>query len=340
MFDWDIIGNENIVGYLKAGILNHKLSHAYLFWGPKDIGKNELVKDFCKTILCYYYHEQKNEKKDKYPCQSCIHCFQFEKNIHPDIYFVKREINEKTKKLKQNISIDQIRDVQEKLNKKAFLNIKKIAIIEEAEYLTEAANNSLLKTLEEPKSDTILILISAKQDFILPTVISRCQVFKLKPAAKGKIYDYLVAKGATRDYAKEIANLSLGKTAIAKKIFFQKEELERRNESIGILLKIISAKLYQRMDIIEHLVLENDKNALILCLDLWQTFLRDILLCKLFLEAEIVNQKFIAEIKAACPKIDIYQTKELLDKIAQTKSNIEKNVNISLALETLALDIK
>ena len=338
MFDWDIVGNEQIVKYLQDSIINNKLSHAYLFLGPSKIGKKELALNFSKSILCYNYHLLKNEKKDKYPCNSCIHCFQFDKGIHPDINILAREYNEKTEKLKQNISIEQIRDIQEKLNQKAFLNLKKIAIIEEAEALSEAGSNSLLKTLEEPKSDTIIILLSAKQDSLLSTIKSRCQIFKMKPVAREKIYDYLISKGSLRDLAKEISSFSLGNLKSAKDSFQNAEALQKRDETVKKFIKILEGRLYEKMQIIDELVLGSDKSAIIQCIDVWQTVLRDLALIKLFLENDVANIKNIEKLKEMAQKLDIYKIAFLLDKLNQSKDNIERNVNSNLALENFALE--
>lgn len=339
MFTWDTIGNQKIIDFLQNSIVNNKLSHAYLFLGSQYLGKKDLANEFSQSILCYNYHQLNGEELEKYPCNQCVHCLQFKKQIHPDVYILKREANEKTKKLKKNISIDQVRQVQEKLNKKSFLNLKKIAIIQEAEYLSEAASNSCLKTLEEPKNDTILILLSSRSDFMLDTIISRCQVFTLKPTSKQTIYDYLVAKGALRDAAKEISNLSLGKPIVAKKNYNQIEILEARYTLIKIFLNFFNSSIYKNFAIIDEIVANYDQNKIVFCLDVWQTVLRDMFLIKLSLENQITNEKFLQQMKLLANNYDINKIKLLLDKISLTKTFFEQNVNSSLALENLVLEI-
>ena len=90
-------------------------------------------------------------------------------------------MNEKTNSRKSVISVSQIRELQEKINKRAFLNSYKIVIIPEAECLNQESGNALLKTLEEPTAKTVIILIATSKENVLPTIISRCQKFKFLP---------------------------------------------------------------------------------------------------------------------------------------------------------------
>lgn len=338
MFNWNTIGNTKIATYLQNSIVKNRLSHAYLFLGAKNIGKLELAKNFSQSILCYNFHKLKNLKLENYPCNKCVHCLQFEKNTHSDIYYVKRIFDEKNESYKKNISVEQIRELEDKLNKKSFLNLKKIAIIQEAEYLSEAASNSLLKTLEEPKSDTILILLSSKADLILPTIYSRCQVFRLLPAKTGEIYDYLVQKGANRELAKTLSKLALGAPQTALENFRDSEMLSKRTEMINVFFDLLENKLYKNFEIIDELVKSREKNDLILCLDLWQTVLRDIFLYKLSLSNSCANSYFMEKLGRAEKKMSILKVKELLDKINDTKRYIRQNVSSSLALENFVLD--
>ena len=144
-FSWPILGHQSIVNYLQTSIINQKINHAYIFYGPEHIGKSLVADYFVNSLQC----EEFNNKNKKIPCQKCNACQQIEKGIHPDIYKVNKESD------KKNISIEQVRNLQHKLSMRSFLTSYKVAIIDQAESISLEAANSLLKTIEEPTSKTI-----------------------------------------------------------------------------------------------------------------------------------------------------------------------------------------
>jgi len=173
----NIIGHKNIVSFLEKSLKNKQIAHAYLFYGPKHLGKKTIAENFAEMLLG----------------QPIVN--------HPAIYFVKRERKEKENKMAQNISIEQIRELERKLSLSSFLNSYKIGIIEEAETMSIEAANSLLKTLEEPTPKTVIILLASNISVLPATIVSRCQVLKFLPVAKEKIYNHLLSLGASRDEA-------------------------------------------------------------------------------------------------------------------------------------------
>ena len=156
-FKWPIIGHSNIVSYLKKCLATNNASHAYLFVGQSHIGKTTVAESFVNSLICENLHQGNGQV----PCGACQCCQQLSNKIHPDVYWLKREINEKTGELRKNISIEQIRELQNKLSLHSFLNSYKVAVINEAEALSQEAANSILKTLEEPTAKTVLIIKSS-----------------------------------------------------------------------------------------------------------------------------------------------------------------------------------
>lgn len=104
-FLWEVCGHEKIVNYLKSSILNRKISHAYIFAGPEHLGKHTMALKFIKTLYC-------QGRGDYRPCGDCPACRQVESGTHPDIYRLKKIINEKTGKWRQEIIIDQISELK------------------------------------------------------------------------------------------------------------------------------------------------------------------------------------------------------------------------------------
>ncbi len=220
------IGHKKQWNFLKSKFDSNQLSHAYLFTGPREIGKKEFAVEFSKLLNCV--------SEGNKPCQKCANCLAIEKNSFPD--FIVISASERDEKFGDGgeIKISQIRQVNNFLNYKSYYGSYKIVVIEGAENMNQEAQSCFLKTLEEPKGKTLIILISSKPDMLLPTILSRCQVVK-----------YSKPKGFTADperIKKEqelLGNLiplldsSLAdKFKYAKSIDFQKQNLENILEAI------------------------------------------------------------------------------------------------------------
>jgi len=242
-FNWSILGHRSIVWYLQHSILSNRLNHAYLFIGPSSVGKTSVAECFISSLLCQATHHQKDNKVKVYPCKECQSCQQYFKNLHPDIFLVELQSNEKTQKENKNISIDQIRTLQNKLSKRSFLNSYKVAVIFNAELMTIEAGNSLLKTLEEPSKETIIILITSDINKIPDTVISRCQTVKFLPVSRDEILKYIVKKGVDKQKANMLASLASGRPGIVLKMLEEAGQLtDYQNVSNFIKPKISDIK--------------------------------------------------------------------------------------------------
>ena len=153
----EIIGNENVKNNLEITCKNNKIAHSYIFLGIEGIGKKLIAKEFAKKILCL------NEKKG---CNICKSCIEFEGENHPDFKIISPD--------GKNIKIDQIREFQAKIYEKPVISSQKVYIINNADLMTKEAQNCLLKTLEEPPSYVVIILIVSNENKLLNTIKSRC----------------------------------------------------------------------------------------------------------------------------------------------------------------------
>jgi DNA polymerase-3 subunit delta' len=162
-----IVGHKKQWEFLKKKFESNQLSHAYLFTGAKEIGKKTFAIEFVKLLNCL---------AEKKPCGKCVDCQMIEKNIFPDFKTITK------KEDKSEIDISQIREVQKFLSYKSYYGSFKIVVVDDAEKMNQEAQSCFLKTLEEPKGKTLLILISSKPDMLLSTITSRCQTLKfLRP---------------------------------------------------------------------------------------------------------------------------------------------------------------
>lgn len=153
----NIIGNEKNKEFLKNIIDTNNVAHSYMFVGKDSIGKMIFAKEFAKAILCI--GEQK-------PCNKCKSCIEFDTNNNPDFNILEPDGN--------SIKIDQIRELTKKVYEKPVVSNKKVYIINDSNLMTKEAQNSLLKTLEEPPEYVTIILITSNENSFLPTIKSRC----------------------------------------------------------------------------------------------------------------------------------------------------------------------
>ncbi|MFH1456544.1 MAG: DNA polymerase III subunit delta' [Patescibacteria group bacterium] len=342
--NWEIIGHGHIINYLEHAIVNDRLAHAFLFYGPKQLGKKKLAMQFAKILLCCQNKFDSLEKinpidlNQKFPCGSCEHCVEFDKGTHPDFYALEKNKQEK------NISVDQIRELRSQLSNKSFFKSYKIVIIENAESMSLAASNSLLKTIEEPRGKTVIILTAESLSALPKTILSRTQKIKFLPVSTKEIYDYLIRhKKIEHKEASDIANISQGRPGRSI-IFASSQHLWKiYNDNINTFFKLISATDYQKIGFVENLLEKQkkiiDKNNIIFpMLNLWQTLFRDILLLKNDLSVKIVNSKVRTELETLEPYFTIIKLYQIDKILEQTKKYLKQNVNPRLVLENLVLN--
>lgn len=161
----EIAGEQEIVKTLKNALRNGQLSHAYLFTGPRGVGKTTIARLIAKGVNCL-----ENGITDE-PCNRCENCLEIANGNFLDLVEIDAASNR---------GIDEIRQLKEKINYKPSKGRKKVYIIDEVHMLTKEAFNALLKTLEEPPEHVVFILATTEPDKILPTIISRCQRYDFK----------------------------------------------------------------------------------------------------------------------------------------------------------------
>ena len=221
MFD-DIIGNIKIKEILEGAIKTNNILHSYLFVGTEGIGKSIFAKKFAKMILCI--------NKDKEECNNtCESCIKFDNNNNPDFKIIKPDGN--------NIKIDQIRQMNSKVMEKPIISEKKVYIINDSEKMTKEAQNSLLKTLEEPPQYVVIILICSKENDLLNTIKSRCTKIGFSNLTNDEINKYL-RKNNYEILENNFLNLSQGSIKKAIEVISNKELYERLESLVSNIKNI------------------------------------------------------------------------------------------------------
>ncbi|MCD4704493.1 hypothetical protein K8R66_00260, partial [bacterium] len=307
-FDWPILGHENIKHYLQKLIISQNFCHTYLFAGPQDIGKKTLAHYFGQSIFC---QNHKNIEKDnkRFPCQDCVNCQEINKGIHPDLMIFDLKDD------KKNISIEQVREFKEKFYLTPIKSKYKIAIINNADFLSIEAANALLKVIEEPPRNSIVILIAQEVKNILPTIISRSQIIKFANVPLKDVSKYLHSKDIDSKLVEELTFFSGGIPGIA--LFYGKnvDLWEKHKVELNRIVEIIDNPLNDKFKWVEGQIKKskNSKNSYIYLETLLNSYLRisrDLLIFKLDSEINLIHPFLKEVIEKVSQK---YSTKKLLN---------------------------
>lgn len=219
MFE-NILGNNPIKNLLKQAIEHNKISHSYLLVGTLGIGKKMMATEYAKAILCL-----EQEK----PCNTCKSCIEFDSQNNPDFLCMKPEGN--------SIKIEQIRELQKRIQEKPIISNKKVYIIDDADLMTKEAQNCLLKTLEEPPQFATIILIGSNENAFLTTIKSRCMILHFNPIENLEIKQYLEKNYQISGISQNMLNIFQGSIGKAIHLKDKQEQYINLENLVGNLRK-------------------------------------------------------------------------------------------------------
>ena len=232
MISWEnLIGHAATVAYLKKNIATEKFPHAVIFSGVEGIGKRLAAEICAAALLC-------ENPVDGSPCGACESCHLVAARSHPDFYIVEAEATKTTR----NIKIGQIRDMQVEAALIPINSARRVVIIDGAELMNNAAANCLLKTIEEPPSQTIFILLTANRSNLLMTIRSRCMTINFDKLQPAQIRDALIIQGVDISEAERLSIIADGSFGRALKLK-DSGGAELREAALNILEKISRADL-------------------------------------------------------------------------------------------------
>ena len=322
----EIMGHEDIKEHLQMAIREDKPFHAYIFQGEVGCGKETMARTFAAGLQCTAEQEVR-------PCGKCPSCKQIDSGNQPDVIWVTRELS--------SIGVD---DVREKINSemaiKPFSSPYKIFIVPEAERMTEAAQNALLKTIEEPPEYAVILLLTSNIDSLLPTIRSRCVRLDLKVVDDGLVKKYLMEHLQVPDYQAEIdASYAQGSIGKAKEAATSQEFADMTANALKILKYANSMEVYELTEAIKTLTA--DKNNINDYLDIFQFWFRDVLMFKATREIDnLVFKQEINFIREQASERSYENIEKILEALEKTKVRLRANVNLELALELLFLTIR
>jgi DNA polymerase-3 subunit delta' len=348
--NWPLVGNQQITDYLEKCLNQNTIGGTYIFNGPDNLGKTTLAVYFAQSLLCDNF----KIAKGAIPCGHCPSCLRFSARQNPDESGASEqsEIGEahgdfhivKKEKDKKYISVDQIRDFIRTMSMSSFSNSHKIGIIKHADKLNSESANALLKTLEEPRKDVVVILIVQDIETLPKTIVSRSQLLNFFPVKPEIIYDYLLTKNASRDDARDFARLSLGRPALAVKFLENRDFKDGFNKRAKIFLNFAKQDINERFLAIEELVGKKfvGQEAVIEAvrtLEVWQGVLRDMLLLEYGFNNLLQHQYLEADILRLKAGFSLPKLVKVFEIMKKSRDYLKANVNPKLVLDNVAVSI-
>lgn len=305
-----IIGHEKIISFFDKVVAKNALAQSYCFVGSDSVGKKTTARYLAAQVL------KINDKQ---------------LDTHPDFYYVSRQIDEKTEKIKKDIGIVQIRQIKEKLGRRSWFGGYQVIIIDEAELLNEESGNALLKNLEEAGKQRVFFLLTADDNELLATIRSRCQMFYFSSVDVKVIETGLVKLGYSKDLAAESAKLSWGRPGRA--VMLAAEDGLRKSFNIEVerWQKISGEPFYKKIKAVEDLFNEKTDNIrtsekLSGALETWTVLWREKILEKI----DNPNKK---------DGLSLSEMVALVDNFKQSQVLLAQNINPRLIVEQILLKV-
>lgn len=228
-----ILGNEEAKKILENSIKTQKISHSYMFIGQAGIGKQMFAKQFAKAILCQGIQK---------PCDTCESCIKFNGENNPNFQIIDEE--------EKSIKTETIKEMVKGVYEKPIGSQKKVYIINDSQKMTKEAQNSLLKTLEEPPEYVVIILITENENLLLNTIKSRCTKIKFNPLKNNEIIKILKEKYEYNEISENILEVAGGSVEHALSVQGKEELFEEIKATFSNLEKINIIDLLNKKDMI------------------------------------------------------------------------------------------
>ena len=329
------LGQNHIYEHFKNAIAAGKLSHAYILHGERGMGKLNIAKEAAKAIQCESNAPEKTDKTGE-ACGQCKSCHQAESDNQPDIKYVTPA--------KKTLGVD---DIREQINDDALIkpygSPYKIYIIPKSDTMTVQAQNALLKTIEEPPSYAIFILLAANTDAFLPTILSRCVMLNARTVAEGEIVDELKSKYGVGDYdAKVAASFAGGNIGKAEKLINSDSFKDSKNSVTDLVRDVANGGMEAIAKAVKDLNdYKDDKEGLRDYLDMVRVWFGDVLKYKSTKDVnELVFQESLTEIKQLADHISFENLNGIMDEIYNAEGRIKSNVGFDSNMEVMLLGIK
>jgi len=337
---WMIIGQERAVALLTQGLSQGRFSHAYLFAGPAQVGKATTALQFAQALNC---------RGEDPPCHRCRQCHLIEEGKHPDVEVItvgglcdESDHKDHSADGSKDIRICQVRRLERVVSRAPFEGRYRVIIVDPADALNVEASNAFLKTLEEPPPSVVLILVTSREEALLPTVRSRCRRVPFSAMPVAQVADTLQKEWSVPpEDAQLLARLSGGRLGWAVTAWEDETVLPAREAALEDAYRLTTAGRDERFAYASQLASRfyHDRDGVMATLDLWQEWWRDLLLVGAGCADIVTHSDSLDRLGLLARKYSIGQVKSFLEAVARTRRYLLENINPLLALEVLMLDL-
>lgn len=345
MENWGLTGHEWAVQMLKQHVVNHSVRHAYLFCGPPGVGRCSLALRLVQALNC------PQPVAAGEPCGKCRTCKQIERMQYADLAVIQAE------KEGGVLKIEQIRTVTTSLILTPYQGRYRVALFLRFQEANENAQNALLKTLEEAPPKAVLILTADTPEQLLPTIVSRCDILRLRPVTVETVEACLKERGADETNARLLARISGGRPGYALRLMQDEGALAFRKQRLEDLQDLLKSNLRGRFAYADKLTRrkrgsgersteegEEAENKIEAherfrnTLQVWLSFWRDVMLRVSGSETPLANIDCSAEIEELAGKLSLDEAHRLVEAAEDAIVKLEHNINARLLAEVLLLD--
>jgi DNA polymerase-3 subunit delta' len=327
---WNILGHDWAARLLAQHIATDQMHHAYLFTGPAGVGRRTLAVQFAQALNCL------RPPAPGQFCGSCRMCKQIKKMQQADLAVVQRT-QERTR-----ILIDQVRELQHTLILKPYESKYRIGLLLNLDEASEEAQNALLKTLEEPPTQAVLLVTAESPEAVLPTIASRCEVLRLRPLSLDQLETAL--KDVTLlppDEAHLLAHISQGCPGTALNLHEHPELLEKRHVWMDDAVHMLYAPTRERFayaNTLHQQRREKDREATLQIYLIWLSLWHDLLTATAKADTPLINLDFEKQIREMASHLDLIRSQHCAANLQQALDQMSSNPNPLLQTEALLMD--
>ena len=337
MTTWKTIGQDHLIQALGRSLQQDRLSHAYLLVGPTQVGKMTLAIDLARAVNCL--DEQKR------PCGTCRQCQRIDGGNHADVQVVGVETDERTERLRAEITIDQVRALEQAATLKPYEGAYRVFIIDGAERLNLYAANALLKTVEEPPPQVLLLLLTSNEEAVPLTLRSRCQRLELRPLSLEAVTELLInEQGLSQERAQLLGRLSGGRLGWTLAATADTAVMEERAHQLLRLQEVVDGGLEVRFEYARELAAQygRSRETVRQVLGLWLQWWRDLLVLREGSQELVVNLDYLGAdhdgaLQMMAHRFQAGEVAGVVSELLATMERLEQNANPRLALDVLML---
>lgn len=335
---WTVVGQDGAVGVLRGAIEHARVAHAYLFAGSSHVGKTLTALQFAQALNC---------DSDERPCGRCRSCERIAAGAHPDVEIIgigglciEENEHNHAKDNSRDVRICQIRRIEKIASRAPFEGRHRVLIVDPADAMNQVTQNALLKTLEEPPPNVVIILIVEHEDHMLDTIRSRARRIAFTGAPLDLIERTLRTHwGVEPARAAALARLSGGRIGWAVLALNDERMMEKREAALDDVSDLAAATITARMAAANEMGsrYSKDRAAVHATLGVWQAWWRDILLIAAGREPQATHRERLDTLRPLAAQCDVAAAVRALRAITDARQQLEENASPALTLESMVL---